>query len=178
MVSGGSHGWGCTSTCTWCNLHWRDCTRIRRMRGRVRRFPGGSENIFRERIDVPQRRGVLLLIGPRGRRLRGVFFALRRRPPLRDSRFLLLFGGSPPRSRFLGVGVFLVFSPLPRPPRIRTSVRMVDAIVGWVDGESVPFVNRPFESEIHGTVNFTYFCCVLLVTWCYRVLLSCYLRPK
>ena len=43
---------------------------------------------------------------------------------------------------------------------------------------SVPFVNRPFESEIHGTVNFTYFCCVLLVTWCYRVLLSCYLRPK
>ena len=42
----------------------------------------------------------------------------------------------------------------------------------------VPFVNRPLESEIHGTVNFTYFCCVLLVTWCYRVLLSCYLRPK
>ena len=47
------------------------------------------------------------------------------------------------------------------------------------DAESfVPFVNRPFESEIHGTVNFTQFCCVLLVTWCYRVLLSCYLRPK
>ena len=44
--------------------------------------------------------------------------------------------------------------------------------------EDVPFVNRPFESEIHGTVNFTQFCCVLLVTWCYRVLLSCYLRPK
>ena len=42
----------------------------------------------------------------------------------------------------------------------------------------VPFVNRPFESEIHGTVNFTQFCCVLLVTWCYRVLLSCYLRRK
>ena len=42
----------------------------------------------------------------------------------------------------------------------------------------VPFMNRPFESEIHGTVNFTYFCCVLLVTWCHRVLLSCYLRPK
>ena len=42
----------------------------------------------------------------------------------------------------------------------------------------VPFVNRPFESEIHGTVNFTQFYCVLLVTWCYRVLLSCYLRPK
>ena len=42
----------------------------------------------------------------------------------------------------------------------------------------VPFVNRPFESEIHGTVNFTQFCCFLLVTWCYRVLLSCYLRPK
>ena len=45
-------------------------------------------------------------------------------------------------------------------------------------GRAVPFVNRPFESEIHGTVNFTQFCCVLLVTWCYRVLLSCYLRPK
>ena len=42
----------------------------------------------------------------------------------------------------------------------------------------VPFVNRPFESEIHGTVNFTYFCCFLLVTWCHCVLLSCYLRPK
>ena len=35
----------------------------------------------------------------------------------------------------LGVGVFVVFFPPPRPPRIRTSVRMVDAIVGWVDGE-------------------------------------------
>ena len=45
-------------------------------------------------------------------------------------------------------------------------------------GTHVPFVNRPFESEIHGTVNFTQFCCVLLVTWCYRVLLSCYLRSK
>ena len=42
---------------------------------------------------------------------------------------------SPPRCRFLGVGVFVVFFPPPRPPRIRTSVRMVDAIVGWVDGE-------------------------------------------
>ena len=47
-----------------------------------------------------------------------------------------------------------------------------------LNGTFVPFVNRPFESEIHGTVNFTQFCCVLLVTWCYRVLLSCYLRPK
>ena len=42
----------------------------------------------------------------------------------------------------------------------------------------VPFLNRPFESEIHGTVIFTQFCCVLLVTWCYRVFLSCYLPPK
>ena len=33
------------------------------------------------------------------------------------------------------MGVFVVFLPPPRPPRIRTSVRMVDAIVGWVDGE-------------------------------------------
>ena len=36
---------------------------------------------------------------------------------------------------FLKVGVFVVFFPPPRPPQIRTSVRMVDAIVGWVDGE-------------------------------------------
>ena len=43
---------------------------------------------------------------------------------------------------------------------------------------NVPFVNRPFESEIHGTVNLTYFCCVLLVTWCHCVRFSCYLRPK
>ena len=42
----------------------------------------------------------------------------------------------------------------------------------------VPFVNRSFQSEINGTVNFTHFCCVLLLTWCDRVLLSCYLRPK
>ena len=42
----------------------------------------------------------------------------------------------------------------------------------------VPFVNRPFESEIHGTVNFTTFCCVLLVTWCHLSCFSCYLRPK
>ena len=31
--------------------------------------------------------------------------------------------------------VFVVFLPPPWPPRIRTSVRMVDAIVGWGDGE-------------------------------------------
>ena len=49
---------------------------------------------------------------------------------------------------------------------------------GLGSGPCVPFVNRPFESEIHGTVNFTQFCFFLLVTWCYRVLLSCYLRPK
>ena len=47
-----------------------------------------------------------------------------------------------------------------------------------VRGCNVPFVNRPFESEFHGTVNFTQFCFVLLLTWCYHVLLSCYLRPK
>ena len=50
--------------------------------------------------------------------------------------------------------------------------------IGAYGGLCVPFVNRPFESEIHGTVNFTYFCCFLLVTWCHCVLLSCYLRPK
>ena len=38
------------------------------------------------------------------------------------------------------------------------------------DGKGVPFVNRPFESEIHGTVNFTQFCCVLLVR---NLVLSC-----
>ena len=42
----------------------------------------------------------------------------------------------------------------------------------------VPSVNEPFESEIHGTVNLTTFCCVLLLTWCHRVLFSRYLRPK
>ena len=42
----------------------------------------------------------------------------------------------------------------------------------------VPFVNRPFEWDIHGTVNFTTFCFVLRVTWCHRVPFSCYLRPK
>ena len=42
----------------------------------------------------------------------------------------------------------------------------------------VPFVNRTFESEIQGTMNFTTFCCVLLVTWCHRVRFSSYLRPK
>ena len=33
------------------------------------------------------------------------------------------------------MGVFVVFLPPPRPPRIRTSVRMVDAIVELVDRE-------------------------------------------
>ena len=61
-------------------------------------------------------------------------------------------------------------------PKLRYGVQ-VKAL--WRDLRTfVPFVNRPFESEIHDTVNFTQFCCVLLVTWCYRVLLSCYLRPK
>ena len=56
---------------------------------------------------------------------------------------------------------------------------VTDAVVRYQTVKvHVPFVHRPFESEIHGTVNFTQFCCVLLVTWCYRVLLLCYLRPK
>ena len=54
----------------------------------------------------------------------------------------------------------------------------VEFLVNQLRDSDVPFVNRPFESEIHGTVNFTQFCCVLLITWCYCVLLSCYLRPK
>ena len=33
------------------------------------------------------------------------------------------------------VGVFVLFPPSARPPRMRTRVWMVDAIVGWVDGE-------------------------------------------
>ena len=48
----------------------------------------------------------------------------------------------------------------------------------WRTCESVPFVNRRFESEIRGTLNSTTFCCALLVTWCHRVRFSCYLRPK
>ena len=55
---------------------------------------------------------------------------------------------------------------------------MARAFAEVASGLCVPSVTRPFESEIHGTVNFTQFCCVLLVTWCYRVLLSCYLPPK
>ena len=42
----------------------------------------------------------------------------------------------------------------------------------------VPFVNRPFESEIHGTVNFTNFCFVLLVTWRHRLCFLCHLRQN
>ena len=42
----------------------------------------------------------------------------------------------------------------------------------------VPFVNRPFESEIHGTVNFSNFCFVLLVTWRHRLRFFCRLRQN
>ena len=47
----------------------------------------------------------------------------------------------------------------------------------WMAGSLfVPFVNRPFESEIHGTVNFTNFCFVLLATWRHRLRFLCHLR--
>ena len=62
------------------------------------------------------------------------------------------------------------------PPVVQ--IRSCSFVCAKVQDVGVPFVNRPFESEIHGTVNFTYFCCFLLVTWCHCVLLSCYLRPK
>ena len=71
--------------------------------------------------------------------------------------------------------------PKARQRRLKAVQRLVRVLLGdpnVVCGTNVPFVNRPFESEIHGTVNYTQFCCVLLVTWCYRMLLSCYLRPK
>ena len=43
----------------------------------------------------------------------------------------------------------------------------------------VPCVNRPFEWEIHGSVNLTTFCCVLRLTWCHhRVRFLCYLCQK
>ena len=42
----------------------------------------------------------------------------------------------------------------------------------------VPFVNRPFESEIHGTVNFTNFWLVLLVTWRHRLRFLCLFRQN
>ena len=45
-------------------------------------------------------------------------------------------------------------------------------------GVSVPFVNRPFESEIHGTVNFTIFCFVLLVTWRHHLHFLWHLRQN
>ena len=44
--------------------------------------------------------------------------------------------------------------------------------------DHVPFVNRPFEWEIDGSVNLTTFCGVLLVTWRHGVCFSCYLRQK
>ena len=44
--------------------------------------------------------------------------------------------------------------------------------------EDVPFMNRPFESEMHGTVNFTNFCFVLLVTWRHRLRFLCHLRQN
>ena len=40
------------------------------------------------------------------------------------------------------------------------------------------FLDRPFEWDIHGTVNSTTFSCVLRVTSCHRLRVSCYLRPK
>ena len=86
------------------------------------------------------------------------------------------------------------WGPTPRDAQATTLIQLLDSanecgVLGDIDAfrrllpnltpdNVVPFVNRPFESGIHGTVNFTQFCCVLLVTWCYRVLLSCYLRPK
>ena len=55
---------------------------------------------------------------------------------------------------------------------------MVYSFVYDVDdefGACVPFVNRPFESEIHRTMNFTHFCCFFarnLVPSCAFVVLS------
>ena len=69
---------------------------------------------------------------PRARRLREVLLTLRHRPPLGDSRLLLFLGGSPPRSGFFVIGVFLLFIPPPRPAGGRTTVRIKDAIAGWV----------------------------------------------
>ena len=68
--------------------------------------------------------------------------------------------------------------------RLGTSRFALAPLVGVKDAHAlilplcVPFMNRPFESEIHVTVNFATFCCVLLVTWCHRVCFSCYLPPK
>ena len=64
------------------------------------------------------------------------------------------------------------------PTSLARSAPATDLAVIEIAKHSVPFLNWPFESEIHGTVNVTYFCCFLLVTWCHCVLLSCYLRPK
>ena len=74
-------------------------------------FPGEEKTFFVRRFMLPNEEvfsSTLVhgAVGPRG-----VFFALRRRPPLGDSRFLLLFGSSPPRSRFLVIWVFVVFLP-------------------------------------------------------------------
>ena len=42
----------------------------------------------------------------------------------------------------------------------------------------VLFLSRPFERQIHGTVNLTTFCYLLRVLWCHRVRFSCYFCQK
>ena len=48
----------------------------------------------------------------------------------------------------------------------------------FLPGSCVPFVKRPFEWEIRGSVNLTNFCFVLLVTWRHRLRFSCHLRQN
>ena len=45
-------------------------------------------------------------------------------------------------------------------------------------GVDVPFVKRPFEWEIHGSVNLTKFCFVLLATWRHHLRFLCHLRQN
>ena len=47
-----------------------------------------------------------------------------------------------------------------------------------VCGSFVPFVKRPFEWEIHGSVNLTNLCFVLHVTWRHRLRFRCHLRQN
>ena len=77
-----------------------------------------------------------------------------------------------------GVGVWNWLYGFLTPTPYFQGAKLIFSYPMGTQNDYVPFVNRPFESEIHGTVNFTYFCCFLLVTWCHCVLLSCYLRPK
>ena len=66
-----------------------------------------------------------------------------------------------------------------RPIAARFSYVPCQETKAWCQGGAhVPFVNRPIEAEIDGTVNFTNFSFVLVVTWRHRLRFLCHLRQN